>query len=104
MIGLDFGYMDYYGIGYSNIRLPNSSRSYIYKYDTRINKNSVRTYIFSKNFSFENKFSITVSNIGIISNLFATSTTSNNIKLMNKSSLCKPFIVFDSVGRLRFSN
>jgi len=29
--------MDYYGIGFSNIRLPNSSRSYIYKYDTRIN-------------------------------------------------------------------
>ena len=35
-IGL--GYMDYYGIGYSNIRLPNSSQSYIYRYDTRINK------------------------------------------------------------------
>lgn len=34
-IGL--GSMDYYGIGYSNIRLPNSSRSYIYKYDQRIN-------------------------------------------------------------------
>ena len=31
-IGL--GYMDYYGIGYSNIRLPNSSKSYIYRYDT----------------------------------------------------------------------
>lgn len=29
--------MDYYGIGYSNIRLPNSSKSYVYKYDTRIN-------------------------------------------------------------------
>lgn len=29
--------MDYYGIGYSNIRLPNSSNSYVYKYDTRIN-------------------------------------------------------------------
>lgn len=29
--------MDYYGIGYSNIRLPNSSKSYIYRYDTRIN-------------------------------------------------------------------
>lgn len=29
--------MDYYGIGYSNIRLPNSSKSYIYKYDTQIN-------------------------------------------------------------------
>ena len=29
--------MDYYGIVFSNIRLPNSSKSYIYKYDTRIN-------------------------------------------------------------------
>lgn len=29
--------MDYYGIGFSNIRLPNHSQSYIYKYDTRIN-------------------------------------------------------------------
>ena len=29
--------MDYYGMGYSNIRLPNSSKSYIYRYDTRIN-------------------------------------------------------------------
>ena len=29
--------MDYYGIGYSNIRLPNSSKSYVYRYNTRIN-------------------------------------------------------------------
>lgn len=35
-IGL--GSMDYYGIGFSNIRLPNSSKSYIYKYDSRINQ------------------------------------------------------------------
>lgn len=35
-IGL--GSMDYYGIGFSNIRLPNSSKSYIYKYDTRVNQ------------------------------------------------------------------
>ena len=34
-IGL--GAMDYYGIGFSNIRLPNDSKSYIYKYNTRIN-------------------------------------------------------------------
>ena len=34
-IGL--GGMDYYGIGFSNIRLPNSDKSYIYKYDTNIN-------------------------------------------------------------------
>ncbi len=30
--------MDYYGIGFSNIRLPNSSESYIYKYDRRVNQ------------------------------------------------------------------
>ena len=29
--------MDLYGIGYSNIRLPNDSSSYIYTYDSRIN-------------------------------------------------------------------
>lgn len=34
-IGL--GSMDYYGIGYSNIRLPNSSKSYTYKYNAKIN-------------------------------------------------------------------
>ena len=30
--------MDYYGIGFSNIRLPNDDQSYIYKYNTRINQ------------------------------------------------------------------
>ena len=30
--------MDYYGIGFSNIRLPNDSKSYIYKYNARINQ------------------------------------------------------------------
>lgn len=35
-IGL--GAMDYYGIGFSNIRLPNESNSYIYKYNARINQ------------------------------------------------------------------
>lgn len=34
-IGL--GGMDYLGIGFSNIRLPNSNKSYTYKYDARIN-------------------------------------------------------------------
>lgn len=34
-IGL--GYMDYYGIGFSNIRLPNSSSSYLYKYNPTTN-------------------------------------------------------------------
>ena len=34
-IGL--GSMDYYGVGFSNIRVPNESNSYIYRYDSRIN-------------------------------------------------------------------
>ena len=29
--------MDYYGIGFSNIRLPNEEKSYIYKYNMKIN-------------------------------------------------------------------
>ena len=37
MIGLDFGGMDLHGIGYSNIRLPNDQKSYIYTYDSRVN-------------------------------------------------------------------
>lgn len=35
-IGL--GGMDYYGIGFSNIRLPNSNNSYTYKYNKSINR------------------------------------------------------------------
>lgn len=34
-IGL--GAMDYYGVGFSNIRLPNEKHNYIYSYDTRVN-------------------------------------------------------------------
>ena len=32
------GSMDYYGIGYSNIRLSNKENNYLYKYNTRINR------------------------------------------------------------------
>ena len=32
------GSMDYYGVGYSNIRLSNKARNYLYKYDSRINR------------------------------------------------------------------
>ena len=37
--------MDYYGIGYSNIRLPNSSKSYMYKYDSRINTSPEEVFL-----------------------------------------------------------
>lgn len=29
--------MDYYGIGFSNIRLPNDSKSYVYQYNSKAN-------------------------------------------------------------------
>ena len=45
MTGLDFGSMDYNGIGYSNIRLPNSSNNYIYIYDSRINEFPEEVYV-----------------------------------------------------------
>ena len=37
MIGSVCGSMDYYGIGFSNIRLPNDSESYMYRYNTQMN-------------------------------------------------------------------
>lgn len=42
-IGL--GGMDYYGIGYSNIRLPDTANSYIYKYDSTINRFPEETFV-----------------------------------------------------------
>lgn len=35
MIGLDFGAMEYKGIGYANIRLPDSRNSTLYQYSSR---------------------------------------------------------------------
>lgn len=45
-IGL--GSMDYYGIGFSNIRLPNSENSYIYKYS--MNRNEFPEEVFLHEF------------------------------------------------------
>ncbi len=42
-IGL--GGMAYRGIGFSNIRLPNESNNYVYKYDTRVNTFPEEVYI-----------------------------------------------------------
>ena len=35
MIGLDFASMDYYGIGFSNIRLPDDRNNAMYQYSSR---------------------------------------------------------------------
>ena len=37
--------MDYYGIGFSNIRLPNDSSNYIYTYSSRVNTIPEEVYI-----------------------------------------------------------
>lgn len=37
--------MDYYGIGFSNIRLPNDSSNYIYTYSARVNTFPEEVYV-----------------------------------------------------------
>ena len=37
--------MDLYGIGFSNIRMPNNSNSYTYKYDNRVNVFPEEVYV-----------------------------------------------------------
>lgn len=37
--------MDYYGIGFSNIRLPNDSNNYIYTYSPRVNTFPEEVYV-----------------------------------------------------------
>ena len=52
--------MDYYGIGYSNIRLPNSSKSYVYRYNTKINTFPEEVYTLkpAKNTNFKYSYDL----------------------------------------------
>lgn len=45
MIGLACGSMDLFGIGFSNIRMANSSNDYTYQYDYRINTFPEEVYL-----------------------------------------------------------
>ena len=62
-----------------------------------------RKYIMPSYLSFEQDFSITINNEGIIRNSKGKSSNSGNILLKNGSEKFKPVIVYDSVGRIRFS-
>ena len=77
------------------------------RYSVRFNNDEeIRRYNLPPNFSFENNFLITVKDNDILSNAFLDSGYSGNIKLIDNKThkTYKPFIIFDSVGRLRFSN
>lgn len=45
--------MDYYGIGFSNIRLPNDQKSYIYKYRVGVNQFPEEVFIHELLHTFE---------------------------------------------------
>ena len=65
----------------------------------------MRSYKIPLNFCFENNFFMRVTEKGIFKNTYSSSSSvSNHIIITNNSERCKPFIIFDSVGRLRFSN
>ena len=77
------------------------------RYSVRFNNDEeIRRYNLPPNFSFENNFFIAVMDGGILSNSVLNGGYSGNIKLINNKThkVYKPFIVFDSVGRVRFSN
>ena len=68
------------------------------------NDTSFRKYKLPSNFSFKENFFMVLSAEGILTNAF-TRKSSGSIKLINDNGkVYKPFIVFDSVGRIRFSN
>ena len=81
----------------------NTNKRYIIRFN---NDEEIRRYNLPPNFSFENNFLITVGDNDILSNAFLDGGYSGNIKLIDNKThkTYKPFIIFDSVGRLRFSN
>lgn len=93
---------------YKNMNSLNLVSSNINKrYRIRFGDNEeLRRYNLPSAFSFEKDFFITVMDSGTLSNDFLDDGYSGNIKLINNRThkLYKPFIVFDSVGRIRFSN
>ena len=79
----------------------NDNKRYRIRFD---NSEELRKYKLPSNFSFEDDFYLVITEGGTVSNNF-TSKNSDTIRLKdNKGKFYKPFIVFDSVGRIRFSN
>ena len=69
------------------------------------NDEELRKYKLPVNLSFKKSFSIQMSIEGILTNGNSNSEHSGSIILTdNLNKQYKPFIVFDSVGRIRFSN
>lgn len=81
----------------------NTNKRYRIRFD---DSEELRRYNLPSSFSFENNFFIAVMDGGILSNSVLNGGYSGNIKLINNKThkVYKPFIVFDSVGRVRFSN
>ena len=71
---------------------------------TLVYDEELRRYNLPSNFAFTDNFYIVITPIGALKEAFS-GRTSGTIKLKDNSGKeYKPFIVFDSVGRIRFSN
>ena len=65
--------------------------------------NILYNYYLPPNFSFENRFRFIVSGGGIVHDLINGNNTSGHLILQRNSKNCNPFIIYDSVGRIRIA-
>ena len=63
----------------------------------------LRKYYLDKNFSFETEFNMSYNSKGTLNNSLPKNSNSGHISLRYNNLDCKPFIIFNSVGRLRLS-
>ena len=63
----------------------------------------LRSYEIPSGFYFEKNFFMSITDRGIVHDYY-NDAVSGRVKLMNNSKLLRPVIVFDSVGRIRFSD
>ena len=72
------------------------------QYVFRMTGQSIRRYNLPPNFSFEKTLYMRITSSGTIKD--NDSNNSGQVRLKRGTELCKPFIVFDSVGRIRTVN
>lgn len=89
--------------GKQNLNFAFSVTSFSPNIRVKLHNNLLRKYTMPSYLSFEQDFSINISNEGILNNSKGKNPTSGSIVLKNGSKRLKPVIVYDSVGRIRFS-
>ena len=86
-----------------NLVSSNTNKRYRIRFDS---SEEIRRYNMPSYFSFDSDFYITVMDNDILSNKVLGGGYRGTIKIINRTTnkYYKPFIVFNTVGRIRFSN